>query len=205
MKKTTLFAAFAFAAFTTFAQEPVQQEVKKWSNPTADSIHAKYSLAPMPNQMSTSDVFPVIGEYQSNATTTQTDATSATSADVQKITITLDEQNKGVIWISGLPQGKIMARLKKSPATYKIPAQKSDMDKDVMEGTLVYDKDSKVINIVLGKAYNDEDPASAFTTSTEATDVAVTKTKTKKTKTKVKKVQPWVFTGTKIESVTAMQ
>jgi hypothetical protein len=194
MKKTFFLAGIAslLLTFAVRAQEP-----KKTGNPTVDSILSKYTLAPMPNQMTTEQIFPVIGVYQSNS-----------NAD-QKITITLDEQNKGFVWIDGLPQGKVKGILKRSPGIYKIPAQKTADGQDVMEGTLVYDKDTKVVNIMLGRSFNDEDPNSVFTApaaeEVPATAV-VTKTKTSKTKTKlkpVKKVEPWVFTGTKVEQVTA--
>jgi len=179
--------------------QPTTQEQKKSTNPTVDSILSKYTLVPMPSQMTTEQIFPVIGQYQ-----------SSTNSD-QKITVTLDDQNKGFVWIDGLPEGRVKAVLKKSPATYKIPAQKTAEGNDVREGTLIYDKDSKVITVMIGRPFNDQDPASVFaTTTTEepaTTDVAkttVTKNKGTKTKTKVKKVTPpWVFTGTKIEQVTA--
>lgn len=193
-------------------QAPAQEqkttmEQKKYGNPTVDSILSKYSLAPMPNQMTTEQIFPVIGQYQ-----------SSTNAD-QKLTITLDDQNKGFVWIDGLPQGRVKGVLKKSPATYKIPVQKTAEGNDVPEGTLIYDKDAKTITVLLGRPFNDQDPASVFATATatddqsmatteQATDkskVAVTKTKGSKTKTKMKKEPaPWVFTGTKIEQVTAV-
>lgn len=198
-------------------QQPVTQEQKKYGNPTVDSILSKYTLVPMPNQMTTEQIFPVIGQYQ-----------STTNAD-QKVTVTLDDQNKGYAWIDGLPQGRVKAVLKKSPATYKIPAQKTAEGNDVLEGTMIYDKDSKTLSVILGRDFNDQDPASVFATATTtdqsmANDqsmtndtkagnneskmndhkVAVTKTKGNKTKTKVKKApEPWVFTGTKIEQVTA--
>jgi hypothetical protein len=194
MKKTSFLAGAAMLLLTSamYAQEP---QPKKHSNPTVDSIMSKYTLAPMPGQMTVEQIFPVIGVYQSSS-----------NAD-QKLTITLDEQNKGFAWIDGLPQGRVKAVLKRSPAVYKIPAQKTADGKDVMEGTLIYDKDSKVINVVLGRPFNDQDPGSVFTTPvTEETAAVETKTKTKgnKTKTKVKKVEPWVFTGTKVEQVTAV-
>jgi len=201
MKKTLFFAGIASFLLTLAvnAQEPqptqpTTQE-KKHPNPTVDSILSKYTLVPMPSQMTTEQIFPVIGQYQ-----------SSTNAD-QKITVTLDDQNKGFVWVDGLPEGRIKAVLKRSPATYKIQAQKTAEGNDVREGTLIYDKDSKVITVMLGRPFNDQDPASVFATTTEeatATEMPVTKTKTNKTKTKVKKVTPpFVFTGTKIEQVTA--
>ena len=162
----------------------------------------------MPNPITTEQIFPVIGQYQSTA-----------NAD-QKITVTLDDQNKGFAWVEGLPQGKVKAVLRKSPATYKIPAQKTEGGTDVPEGTLIYDKDTKTISIMVGREYNDQDPASVFTNATASTEdqsmandeskmndqakASVTKKKGNKTKAKVeKKPEPWVFTGTKIEQTTA--
>jgi len=132
--------------------------------------------------------------------------------------VTLDDQNKGIVWIDGLPQGRVKAVMKKSPATYKIPAQKTADGKDVPEGTLIYDKDTKIINVMLGRPFNDQDPASAFANASNDQSMAnannneqvktpVTKTKGNKTKTEEKKEEepaPWTFTGTKIEQVTAI-
>jgi hypothetical protein len=193
----------------------VTQEQKKYGNPTVDSILSKYTLVPMPNPITTEQIFPVIGQYQSTANAEQ------------KITVTLDDQNKGYAWVDGLPQGKVKAILKNSPATYKIPAQKTEAGTDVPEGTLIYDKDTKTISIMLGREFNDQDPGSVFTNATASTadqsmatndqgnneskmndqsKTSVTKTKGHKTKTKAvveKKPEPWVFTGTKIEQTTA--
>ena len=196
---------------TTQSQPTTTMEQKKYGNPTVDSILSKYTLVPMPNPITTEQIFPVIGQYQSTA-----------NAD-QKITVTLDDQNKGFAWVDGLPQGKVKAVLRQSPATYKIPAQKTESGTDVPEGTLIYDKDTKTISIMLGREYNDQDPKSVFTNATASTEdqsmtakdeskmndqakTSVTKTKGSKTKTKakvVKKPEPWVFTGTKIEQTTA--
>jgi hypothetical protein len=209
MKKTVFLAGIASFLLTlavnaqvpqpTQPTQPTTQEQKKYGNPTVDSILSKYTLVPMPSQMTTEQIFPVIGQYQ-----------SSTNAD-QKITVTLDDQNKGFVWIDGLPEGRVKGVMKKSPATYKIPAQKTAEGNDVREGTLIYDKDSKVITVMLGRPFNDADPASVFASATTTDEsmtteakVPVTKTKGHKTKTKVKKeTPPWVFTGTKIEQVTA--
>src|SRR6478735_7829892 len=142
---------------TETQQQSATVEQKKYGNPTVDSILSKYTLVPMPNPITTEQIFPVIGQYQ-----------STTNAD-QKISVTLDDQNKGYAWIEGLPQGKVKAILKSSPATYKIPAQKTESGTDVPEGTLIYDKDTKTISIMLGRDYNDQDPASAFTNATATT------------------------------------
>src|SRR6185436_17769551 len=132
-------------------------EQKKYGNPTVDSILSKYTLVPMPNPITTEQTFPVIGQYQ-----------STTNAD-QKVTVTLDDQNKGYAWVDGLPQGKVKAVLRKSPATYKIPAQKTESGTDVPEGTLIYDRDTKTISIILGREYNEQDPASVFSNATAST------------------------------------
>jgi hypothetical protein len=196
---------------STTSTTPTTAEQKKYGNPTVDSILSKYTLVPMPNPITTEQIFPVIGQYQ-----------STTNAD-QKISVTLDDQNKGYAWIDGLPQGKVKAILKASPATYKIPAQKTESGTDVPEGTLIYNKDTKTISVMLGREFNDQDPASVFANATTSTDqsmtttdeskmndqskASVTKVKGNKTKTKMAKVEkkpePWVFTGTKIEQGTA--
>src|SRR5437762_11468782 len=62
--------------------QPTMQEQKKYGNPTVDSILSKYTLVPMPSQVSTEQIFPVIGQYQSNTNSGE------------KITATLDDQNK---------------------------------------------------------------------------------------------------------------
>jgi len=204
--------------------KPTTQEQKKYGNPTVDSILSKYTLVPMPSQVTTEQIFPVIGQYQ-----------SSTNAD-QKVTVTLDDQNKGFAWIDGLPQGKLKAVLKKSPATYKIPAQKTEDGKDVSEGTMIYDKDTKQLTVLIGRPFNDQDPASVFAAATanandqtqsmannnqtttatgqptndqkDQSKMKVTKAKTMNHKSKTKEVvkkeePPFVFTGTKIEQTTA--
>ena len=97
---------------------------------------------------------PVIGSY-------------ATIDAATNVTVTVDEKNLGIVWISGLPQGSFKALLKKSPATYKIPAQKTAEGKPIAEGTLVYDKEAKQLWISLGTAYNEENPTAPFTGKTK--------------------------------------
>src|SRR5215212_190792 len=77
---------------------------------TVDSIAAKYKLQPMPEAMSVEKKFPALGTYQ----LTTTDGAS------QTVTIALDQDSKGIVWVEGLPEGKFKAYLKKSPATYRI-------------------------------------------------------------------------------------
>jgi hypothetical protein len=93
---------------------------------------------------------PVLGSY--------TTADAATN-----LTIAVDEQNVGIVWIDGLPQGRVKAYLKKTPATYKIPAQKTAEGKSIAEGALVYDKDANQLWLCAGCAFNEADPAATFT------------------------------------------
>jgi hypothetical protein len=208
MKKTiSMVAGFVLLllSVTMNAQEPQtetkapQSETKTWDakkNPTVDSITAPYAAKMIPARppLTTEQIFPVLGQYQ-----------SAENAEVPSVVITLDEQNKGIVWVDGLPQGRIKAMLRKSPATYKIPAQKNADGKDVAEGTLYFDQEANTLHIVIGKPYNAEDPALVFAAPTE--EPVEAEVKVKNGKKKVKKVaQPkaWVYTATKVEKTTAM-
>jgi hypothetical protein len=209
MKKTIMIMAgivLSLLTVSAYAQEPAptQPTQNTWDpkkNPTVDSIISKYEgkLIPPRTPLTTEQIFPVLGQYQSTA-----------NADAANVTISLDADNKGLVWIEGLPQGKIKAMLRKSPSTYKIPAQKTEDGKDVAEGTLIFDQEANTLNIVIGKPYKSEDPGSVFAPAT-ATDQPVdevkTKTKTAKTKTKTKvkaEPKPWTYTGTKVETGTSM-
>ncbi|HEY6063828.1 MAG TPA: hypothetical protein VIV35_09480 [Chitinophagaceae bacterium] len=171
-----------------------QQTWDAKKNPTVADILSKYEEKPATprTELTTADIFPAIGKYE-----------SATNADAAAVTIMPDEKNKGIVWIEGLPQGRIKAMLRKSPATYKIPAQKTEEGKEVAEGTLIFDKETNTLSICIGKPYNVEDPAAAFITPAE--EVAVTAKTTTKSKTK-KAVQPkaWIYTGTKHTQETVM-
>lgn len=187
------------------AEQP-QTEANRWDpkkNPTVSEINARYEgkLITAKPALTTNDIFPVIGTYE-----------STTNPEAAQVSVAIDPENKGVVWIDGLPQGRVKAMLRKSPATYKIPAQKTEEGKDVAEGTLIFDKDTKTLSILLGKNYNAADPGSVFATpeigaldeSTANADVDVKK-KPGKTKVKVKKPEPvktWTYTGTKIETET---
>lgn len=113
--------------------------------------------------------FPALGSYK---------ASGSSTGDV---TITLDETNKGIVWVEGLSQGKFKALMKKSPSTYKIPAQKTESGKSVAEGTLFFNPESKELTIVLGRSFNDEDPTSFLTSDAKA------------------KVKAWQYTGVKTD------
>jgi hypothetical protein len=172
--KNTIIALFAalFIAGSVSAQS------------TSDSIAAKYQLQPMPQALTIEKTFPILGNYQ----LTTTDGTS------QTISITLDSSNKGTVWVEGLPQGKLKAYLRQSPATYRIISQKSGSGKQVPEGTLLFDPNSNTLNVALGKAYDSANPAGIFGLNTTASaDVAAsgsevkvkTKAGTAKNKSKV--------------------
>ena len=198
MKKTFLItgviALFSTLAITTSAQEtPVKETTtqENWDakkNPTVDSIMSQYKdkyVAAKPAQ-TIADIFPALGEYE-----------SATNAETSKLSITIDPNNKGLVWIEGLPQGRVKAFLRKSPATYKIPAQKTEQGKEVAEGTLMFDKETNTLSICIGKEYNTTDPSAAFMIAEEE---PVTTSKNSKAKKKTV-TKPWIYTGTKIVEV----
>ncbi len=150
---------------------------------TSDSIAAKYQLLPMPGALTIEKTYPVLGSYTLNTT----------EGTQQNVMITLDPENKGMVWIEGLPQGKIKAYLKKAPATYRILAQKSETGKQVSEGTLIFDQETNNLNIALGKPFDTSNPAAIFNLK-PTSDVAMSgsnevklksKTATIKMKTKV--------------------
>lgn len=218
MKNTFFMAAAALVlSATTQAQS------------TVDSIEAKYTLLPMPGPLTIEQTFPAIGTYQLNnnngtantanvADNNSTNVNTTNTNNVGDLTITLDSVNKGIIWIEGLPEGRIKAYLKQSPATYRIVAQKSGSGEHVSEGTLVYDSSTHIINIALGAPYDEADPAGIFAQNPAAnmattdvnmqTDDAVTKEKTKVENNTVKhkaktangksKSKVTYYTGTKV-------
>ncbi len=197
MKKTIgIVAGVVFSFFTIVAQAQQTEPQQTWDpkkNPTVDAITAKYKdkvVAPRP-ALTTQDIFPAIGTYE-----------SATNTDAASITITLDAENKGLVWIEGLPQGKVKAMLRKSPATYKIPAQKTEDGKDVAEGTAVFDKETNTLSICIGKNYNAAEPTAAFVT--EPVEEVATESKTTKTKKTIATPKPWIYTGTKVEKAMAV-
>lgn len=160
---------------------------------TVDSIAAKYQLQPMPEALTIEKTFPVIGSYL------------ITSADgtTQSVNISLDSANQGIIWVEGLPEGKMKAYLKKSPGTYRILSQKSESGKQIPEGTLLFDPSTNTLNVALGKAFDNADPSAIFnlnvasdaSTIESGTEVKVkSKTATSKTKSKIV-----FYTATKAE------
>ena len=213
MKKTTILAAAAsllLSASLNAQTDSTQTPTSTPTTPTTTSTSTArandkynnwspdtYKMQPMPEALTTEKIFPVLGKYE--LTTKEGTASS--------ITVTQDETNKGLVWIDGLPEGRIKATLRKSPSTYKIPAQKLGEEKDaksVAEGVLIYDKDANTMNLCIGCTYNAEDPAVAFAPEPVVEEpVATTKAKkTSKTKKpaakKVVKIKPVFYTGSKV-------
>ena len=201
MKKTAFIAGalLLFAIINGNAQEQPWQPSK---NPTVEAITSQYKLVEMPKPLTMEQKFPALGQYQLTNTTSK--------AEVGTVKVIIDEQNKGTVWIEGLPEGRIYAQLRRSPATYKIPMQKTAEGKDVAEGTLIFDKDTRMLNIVIGKPYNMENPAVVFATEEEIKAAAETqevKVKESKTKVKVKKapvVKAVMYSGPKDEQPTVV-
>jgi len=179
--KNTLFVAIAAICFSVTAS----------AQSTVDSIRAKYQLIAMPEPLTLEKTFPAIGIYQLNNTTEEQQS---------DVTITLDSVNKGIIWVDGLPQGKFKAYLKKSPATYRILAQKTASGKQIPEGTLLLDPETNTLHVALGQAFDDVDPAAVFAALSPETTEAEVKVKSGKTKTKAKVA---FYTANKVVNTTA--
>ncbi|SHF58116.1 hypothetical protein SAMN05444008_109212 [Cnuella takakiae] len=143
----------------------------------------------------------------SGNTMNATDASAAYGA--QQITITLDSASKGIVWVEGLQQGRMKAYLKKSPATYRVVAQKSATGTAIPEGTMHLDSTTNTLHIALGVPYNDVDPTAIFavsdsTASVDNTAEVKVKTKDSKTNKTTKSKSKVVFiTATKVDA--AMQ
>lgn len=160
------------------------------TTPDATAIKDSLSAAPKPNFGRY--YIPVLGIYSA----------AATATDNKSITITGDESNPGKVWIEGLTSSKFYALLKSVPGTYKIPAQKQD-DITVAEGTVVYDENSKQINLCLGCGFNDQAPVVTDASATIETDAEHAKMKKNKhTNKTTKKVTIISFTGTKSDNAT---
>jgi hypothetical protein len=185
MAMALLFGTLANAQTTTPAQtQPATDTTQKPVTDTAASTtlidtsvgkayvaHPEKLQALTTETLTTAHIFPALGTFKGNGTST---------ADV---TITLDEINKGIVWVEGLPQGRFKALLKKAPSTYKIPAQKADNGKAIPEGTLYVNPETDEITIVLGQPFNDAAPTSFQTGSS-------------------KKSKAWKYTGVKAGSET---
>lgn len=118
--------------------------------------------------------FPILGSYKASGTSTG------------DVIVTIDETNKGIVWVNGLPQGKFKALMKKAPSTYKIPAQNTESGKVVAEGTLFLNPESKELTIVLGRPFDDADPTSFLMSDAKA------------------KTKAWQYTGVKTDVSSAI-
>jgi hypothetical protein len=173
MKYSVFFALALFAGTVANAQtdtttKPVTDTT---TNPVADtsvvqmvdtSVGKAYVANPQSLQglttetLTTSHIFPAVGTFKGTGTST---------ADV---VITLDETNKGLVWVEGLPQGRFRAIMKKAPSTYKIPAQKSESGKAIAEGTLFVNPETNELSILLGQSFNEKAPTSFVTVASKS-------------------------------------
>ncbi|MGJ7032899.1 hypothetical protein [Niabella hirudinis] len=170
MKKRSLLTFILAIAITlaTFAQTSTPEVPRNYKPQPKE-------LLPMPDSITENEIFPVLGAFD------LTDPKGTAS----HVTITRDSENKGIVWVNGLPQGKFKALIKDAPATYKIPAQKALANDDAMEtteedaattktkskvvsgrsiqeGTLIFDKDANTLYLNIGNKYNEEQPAAVF-------------------------------------------
>ncbi|MBI1343863.1 MAG: hypothetical protein GC171_13100 [Terrimonas sp.] len=182
MKKNHFFAGLAllFCGMAATAQQ-TEPATPTSTNPTVEAINSKYHSVEMPEARPIEKVFPVLGVYQSGSNNTV-------------VKISLDEESKSIIWIEGLPQGVVKAILLKSPASYKIPAQKTATGNEVPEGTLMYNKEDNTLHICIGKKFDFLNPGSVFEGNAETEQVVKSAKGSKAAQSTL-----WVFTGKKQE------
>lgn len=166
MKKSAVLWIFSLMVSTgVLAQISTTPEVPRNYKPTAKA------LLPMPDSLTEAAIFPVLGHY--NVTNVKNEAYS--------IQIVKDEENKGIIWIEGLPQGQIKANLQQFPGTYKImpqipqanpqadnqgsaqkkPSKKTGV-KPISTGTLIFDQAANKLYINIGGNYDEKQPDKIF-------------------------------------------
>lgn len=168
MKNTALVALALFVGVVTNAQTTTPAQTQPVNDTAANStvladtsIGKAYVAHPERLQGVTSEtltaalIFPAVGTF------------NAAGSSTGSVTIALDETNKGIVWVEGLPQGKFKALMKKAPSTYKIPAQTTEGGKAISEGTLYVNPDTNELTIVLGRSFNDADPTSVLTASSK--------------------------------------
>lgn len=202
MKKNFLLAAVLSLtiAATSYAQTSATPEVPRNYKPQPKE------LAPMPGELTDEMIFPVLGKYD------YVDK----DGSVASVTITRDAENKGVVWVNGMPQGKFKADLKQSPGTYKIPVQKTlqnDVEgvatadataadatekpatrysgKSLKEGTLIFDSASHKLYVNVGAKFDEENPAAIFPemTADDSTAMAVSVEEVDATQESAKKAE----------------
>lgn len=213
--KQNIFIAFVlifFAVSNAAAQTPIPAEIPRNYKPKPQP------LLPMPDSLTDEKVFPVLGQYE----------VSNSKGDPMNVNISKDSINNGIIWVSGLPQGKFKAYLKAPPGVYKIFSQnaitndnqsfiqdietenkassRTGSGKLIGEGTLIFDSGLNKIYINLGGKYNENQPSAIFPElNTFATDsIASTSPETKKAVRKNKFQNKGLsYTGTKLISTKA--
>lgn len=191
MKKTAnIVAGIVLSLFPSLSYA---QTWEAKNNPTVDSITAKYKDKVVVTKLgpTSQDVFPALGRY-----------TLATT-EAQEITVSADPQNKGIVWIEGLPEGRIKALLKKSPATYKIPTQKNEAEKDIAEGAMLFNKEENTLYIILGRVLDEVNPPATFAEKVSE-PVPIVKETSKKVK-KEPTTRIFRYTGIKIDTQTAVK
>ena len=140
----------------------------------------------MPEAFTVEKAFPAVGVYTLSSAANAAATTEA--AATNEVRVSLDSASKGIVWVEGLPQGKFKAYLKQSPSTYRIVSQKTESGTQIAEGTLIFDPSTNVLQIALGKAFDEANPAGVFAMNTTGASEMETevKVKTKKSKTKSK-------------------
>ncbi|MDI3322616.1 hypothetical protein [Pinibacter soli] len=177
--------SFNYVAKGPFVVEDAYIVLDTIPGDTAKKTSAWGSLAPIPQAQPLSEFkssapapnagkyyVAVLGTYQPENTTTtanetQPSATTTTTAG-SNVTITVDEQNPGKIWVSGIGDDKFYAYLKSDANIYKIPAQKVSDKKSISEGIVSYNETSKEVHIRIGSGFNDADPTASLN-GTQAT------------------------------------
>jgi hypothetical protein len=106
MKRTISMVTGFVLTLVSVSSLKAQQVWDAKKNPTVDSISAKYQGRIITSRpaLTTADIFPAIGNYSSSTTV---DVTNTTTTEISSVVVSLDEQNKGIVWIEGLPQGRI--------------------------------------------------------------------------------------------------
>lgn len=184
-----------FMSISLFAQNTTPEVPRNYKPKLKPIIKANDSI-------NNGSIFPIIGVY---------DVTDNKGLHYET-KINLDDANSGIIWITGLPQGKIKAYLMASPATYKIPSQtplpieasadsstvkpsKKKPSSQINEGTLIYDKENSSLKINLGQKYNEDAPSTVFAEQESSPMPATT---AKKKQSSQKKYTGIYYTGTKL-------
>lgn len=209
---------FILAAMMFFLASSVIAQVNSTPETPRNYKPKPKELLPMPDSLTDTAIFPVLGNY------TLTDKKDNEYA----IAVSRDDFSKGTVWISGLPQGKIKAELRGSPATYKIPAQlavqNDDMaiadnstkskvkksGKSVAEGTLIFNEADSTLYVNIGNKFKDEDPASVFPQMNAGNNIETNEASPKNNSTAAKKKKSATpngvfYTGKKMLTISSIQ